>query len=143
MMAHGTSAPVKLLPDAIQHFHSLQRYSVQKSMNGEMAYEVNVAETFDVRVKRECEPQWLVFLDRTAETQSEFAPMSSAEARRYLESSVEKLPIQLYEAAAMRQLTIDRVSMLPCWRFRYGGTPRFAAEELHEFVINRRHGAYT
>ncbi len=37
IVAHGTSAPVKLLPDAVKHFPNLQRYSLQTSMNGELA----------------------------------------------------------------------------------------------------------
>jgi hypothetical protein len=138
IVAHGTSAPVKLLPDAVRHFRSLQRYSLQTSMNGELAYEVDIAETFGAQVERECEPRWLVFLERTQHAGSEFTPMSSADARSYLNSSVEKLPPQLPDAAAMRERTIERVSLLPCWRFRYGGTPQFAAKELREFVVNHQ-----
>ena len=142
IVAHGTSAPVKLLPDAVRHFQSLQRHSVQTSMNGELAYEVDIAETFGAQVERECEPRWLVFLERTQHAGSEFTPMSSADARAYLNSNVEKLPPQLPDAAAMRELTIERVSLLPCWRFRYGGTPQFAAKELREFVVNHQQEVY-
>jgi hypothetical protein len=142
IVAHGTSAPVKLLPDAVKHFHSLKRHSLQISMNGELAYEVDIAEIVGAQVERECEPRWLVFLERTQQAGSKFTPMSSAEARSYLNSSVEKLPLQLSEAAAMRERTIERVSLLPCWRFRYGGTPQFAAKELREFVVNHRQEAY-
>src|SRR5438270_9079634 len=41
VVAHGTSAPVKLMPDAVGHFQSLQGHSLQRSMNGELAYEVD------------------------------------------------------------------------------------------------------
>jgi hypothetical protein len=142
LAAHGTSAPVKLLPDAVKHFQSLQSYRLQTSMNGELAYEVDIAETFGAQVERECRPRWLVFLERTERAGAELAPMSSAESRNYLDFSVERLPIQLYEAIAMRERTIASVSLLPCWRFRYGGTPQFAAKELREFVINRRQEVY-
>jgi hypothetical protein len=64
--------------------------------------------------------------------------MSSAEARSYVSSSVERLPSQLHEAVAMRELTIESVALLPCWRLRYGGTPQFAARELFKFVVHRR-----
>ena len=142
IVAHGTSAPVKLLPDAVKHFQDLRRYSLPTSMNGELAYEVDIAETFGAQVERECEPKWLVFLERRQHAGSEFTPMPSAEARNYLNSSVEKLPHQLSEAAAMRERTIECVSLLPCWRFRYGGTPQFAAKELREFVVNHRQEVY-
>jgi len=38
----------------------------------------------------------------------------------------------------MREKTIESVSLLPCWRFQYGGTPQSAAKQLWEFVVNRR-----
>jgi len=142
IVAHGTSAPVKLLPDAVEHFRSLQRHSLQRSMNGELAYEVDIAEAFGARVERACEPRWLIFLERTLEAGAVLTPMSSAEARRYVNSSVERLPPQLDEAVATREQTIGRVALLPSWRFRYGGTPQFAAKELREFVVHRRQEIY-
>jgi hypothetical protein len=138
IVAHGTSAPVKLLPDAVQHFRDLRRHSLKTSMNGELAYEVDIAQAFDFQTKRECAPRWLLFLERTESAEVEFTPMRSAEARNYVSSSVERLPAQLHEAAALRERTIELVGRLPCWRFRYGGTPQFAASQLMEFVVSRR-----
>jgi hypothetical protein len=142
IVAHGTKAPVKLLPDAVKYFQSLQKHSLQTSMNGELAYEVDIAEAFGAQVERECEPRWLIFLERMQRAGGEFMPVSSAEARSYVNCSVERLPLQLSEAAAMRKRTIESLSLLPCWRFRYGGTPQFAAKELREFVVNRREDIY-
>jgi hypothetical protein len=142
IVAHGTSAPVKLLPDAISHFQDLQRHSLQYSMNGELAYEIDIAETFGVETKRECEPRWLIFLERMERAGVELMPLSSAEAMSYVNTSVERLPVQLSEAALLRKRTIERVARLPCWRFRYGGTPQFAASQLLDFVGNRREEIY-
>jgi hypothetical protein len=142
IVAHGTSAPVKLLPDAVGHFQRLQGHSLQRSMNGELAYEVDVADAFGAQVERACEPRWLIFLERTQHAGAVFTPMSSTEARRYVSSSVERLPAQLHEAAARREQTIDSVALLPSWRFRYGGTPQFAAKELREFVVHSRQEVY-
>jgi hypothetical protein len=138
IVAHGTSAPVKLLPDAVKHFECLREHIVHRSMNGELAYEVDIAEAFGAQVERECEPRWLIFLERMHRVGAELTPMSSAETRSYVSSSVERLPKQLQEAAALRRQTIESVSMLPCWRFRYGGTPQFAAQQLRKFVVHRR-----
>jgi hypothetical protein len=140
--AHGTSAPVKLLPDAVEHFQHLQGHSLQTSMNGELAYEVDIAQAFGAQVKRACEPRWLIFLERTQRAGAVFTAMSSTEARTYLYSSVERLPLQLPEAAAMREQMIENVALLPVWRFQYGGTPQFAARELREFVVHRRQESY-
>jgi hypothetical protein len=142
IVAHGTSAPVKLLPDAVKHFQSLRGYSLQTSMNGELAFEVDIAEAFGVQVERECEPRWLIFLERMQQPGAAFAPMPATDIKNYVNSCVERLPVQLFEAAAMRKQTIESVSLLPCWRFQYGGTPQFAAKQLWEFVSNRRQEAY-
>jgi hypothetical protein len=142
ILAHGTSAPVKLLPDAKRHFASLNDHETHISMNGELAYEVSIADAFDANVKQECEPLWLLFLERTERPGSIFTPMSPFEAQSYVESSIETLPAQLSEAIARRRETIEKISQLPCWRFSYGGTPQFAAEQLHEFVANRRVKVY-
>lgn len=141
LVAHGTSAPVKLLPNAVQHFTALSDHAVGMSMNGELAYEVDASEVFGARVVAGCEPKWLIFLERMAEPGIELTPLHSAETRDYLESSVERLPLQLAEAEANRARIIARIAQLPRWRFRYGGTPQFAAERLREFVARQRQEA--
>jgi hypothetical protein len=138
LFAHGTSAPVKLLPDAVRHFPSLHSHSLQTSMNGELAYEVDIVEAFGAQVERGCEPKWLIFLERMPYPGGDFTSMSGTAAGNYLNSSVERLPTQLSEAAKMREQMIEKISQLPCWHFRYGGTPQFAAEQLREFVAHRR-----
>jgi hypothetical protein len=111
-------------------------------MNGELAYEVDIAEAFGAQVEAECEPRWLLFLERMHRAGTEFKQMSTADTRSHLSCSVERLPMQLPEAAATREEMIRSVSLLPAWRFRYGGTPQFAAKELREFVVNRRQEVY-
>jgi hypothetical protein len=135
IFAYGTSAPVKLLPDAATHFHELDQYSPHISMNGELAYEVAMSEAFGASIEHGCEPRWLVFLQRMQSSGSSFAKLSSVEARNYLISNVERLPSQLVEAEEKRMQIIDRIAGLPCWSFRYGGTPQFASERLREFVV--------
>lgn len=134
LSAHGTSAPVKLLPDAKRHFARLEGESVGESMNGEIAYEVDAETVFGANVARHCEPRWVMFLERFSGEGSEFIPLQAEASRVYLESSVERLPAQLTEASERRARIIDRVSELQCWRFRYGGSPQFAAQRLREFV---------
>jgi hypothetical protein len=83
-----------------------------------------------------------VFLERVQRPGSDFVRLSSAEARNYLVSSVERLPAQLVDAAQRRNRIIDSISNLPCWSFRYGGIPQFAAGKLREFVANCREELY-
>jgi hypothetical protein len=138
LVAYGTSAPVKLLPDAVQHFRNLSSYSVHTSMNGELAYEVDMGSVFGAHVVPSCEPRWLIFLERMEKPGCEFVRLSSADTRSYLESSIETLPMQLAEANERRSQVLENISALPCWSFRYGGTPQFATEQLREFVVSRK-----
>jgi hypothetical protein len=134
LAAHGASAPVKLLPDAVRHYPILCGRTPRRSMNGELAYEVDAADTFGARVVPACEPRWLVFLERRAAPGSEFSPMPEGRARAYLEANVERLPAELHQAAERRARTLARIAGLPCWRFRYGGSPQFAAGRLLEML---------
>jgi hypothetical protein len=47
-----------------------------------------------------------------------------------LDSSVELLPAQLAAAAERRRNLMMKLAELPCWIYRYGGPPQFAAQEL-------------
>ena len=132
--AHGLSAPVKLLPDAIGHFPELTKQPMCVSMNGELAYESPPAATFSIPVARYCRPRWLVFLDRTAGECPELVEISSATALSYIDSNVERLPAHLATAAEKREAIKEKIATLSCWRFRHHGTPQEAAQELHTFI---------
>ena len=137
LSAYGTSAPMKLLPDAYRHFELLSSELLGRSMSGELAYQVDARAVFGTVVARRCDPRWLVFLERFSGRGSEFVSLRESDAQTYLESSVERLPAQLVDARATRATIIDVVSRLPCWTFRYGGSPQHAALELRAFVEAR------
>lgn len=138
LIAHGMAARMKLLPDAILLFPILERHSLLRSLNGELAYEVR-ASVFNAHVRRFCEPQRGIFLERMSERSgSEFIQIQKWQARHYLESSVERLPSQLAETVRNRAEIMDRIAALPWWRFRYGGTPQSAARELRSFVAQQK-----
>jgi hypothetical protein len=134
LVGHGTLAPVKLLPDATRHFDVLVDQQLGESMNGELAYEVDAARVFGACIREQCDPMWVVFLERVRNGGSDFIPLKTESSRIYLESSVERLPEQLIEAIERRARIIDRISGLQCWRFRHSGSPQDAALRLREFV---------
>jgi hypothetical protein len=140
LTAHGTAARLKLLPDAVRHFTVLNEHDVQLSMNGEPAYEVRADEVFGARVKTECTPRLLVFLQRMESARSRFVRLDSEAARFYIEANVERLPEQMAEAEQVRSALMDRVAALPCWRFECGGTPEQIAQELEAFFDQQQVG---
>jgi hypothetical protein len=138
LVAHGTSARVKLLPDAARHFPLLGEHEPHISMNGELAFEVRADEVFGARMHKRCVPRMLVFYCRTGNPFSRFTPLDSTAARDYMERNVERLPAQLAEAAATRSALMNTVAGLPCWKFECGGSPGFIAQELETFFEQRQ-----
>jgi hypothetical protein len=133
LIARGLSAPVKLLPDAIQHFPELQGRTPKRWFNGELALEVDPQEICRTRIKPESRPRWLMFLERTSMPGCDFAPCSAVDARAFFENSAERLPEQLPEASATRSAMIQAVANCECWRVRSGESPQATAEAVSRF----------
>ena len=131
--AYGISAPVKLLADAPRLFPELSRFQPARSLNGEMAFEVDPARVFGSPVRSESTPSWLVFLERTAQAGCQILPRSRKGTRTFFENSAERLPDQLAEAAARRSEAIAALAKQECWLLRYGGPPQVAAEAISGF----------
>jgi HPr Serine kinase C-terminal domain len=130
LLAHGMSTPVKLLPDAVRHFPLLEGQTLRHTLNGELAYEVSAELDVGARVISRCKPRRVIFLVRSDEPTSELISIPTTQTRAYLEASVEQLPPQLASVARQRATLMRRLAELPCWTYRYGGTPQFAAREL-------------
>lgn len=130
LLAYGMSAPVKLLPDAVDFFPSLASRQLTRTLNGELAYELHPEKEMGLTVERVCPPRCLVFPERVEVTESELIPVSPRHTKAYVEANVEVLPQQLVKAEEERKRLIEKIATLPAWRFRYHGTPQFAAREL-------------
>jgi HPr Serine kinase C-terminal domain len=128
--AYGLRAPVKLLTDAPRLFPELSNLKPEKSLNGEMAFEVDPHQWFGSRVRSKSHPTWLVFLERTGQGGFELEPCGGARVRKFFENSVERLPAEWSQLAATRSKIIGAVATRHCWILRYGGPPRVAAAAL-------------
>jgi hypothetical protein len=135
LVAHGLSAPVKLLPDAVQHFPDLRGRTPKMWFNGELAFELDPTEICQSRSKSYSRPRWLMLLERTNTPTPgcDFAPLASADARAFFESSAERLPDELPEASATRSLVIRAVANCECWRVRSSDSPQATAEAISRF----------
>jgi hypothetical protein len=133
LIASGLDVPVKLLPDAIRHFPELGSTKPQRSLNGEIAFEVSAQSMLKVQVTRTCLPTAIVFLERAEEGEPGFVRESGSFIQQYINNSVERLPQELRAAEAVRQRLVDAVSKLPAWRYRYSGSPQSGASALARF----------
>lgn len=137
LVAHGMSIPAKLLPDAVTHFPLLDRYPLGLALNQELAYELP-AQDLGARVHLRCQPQWFFFLERLPDEGFSAVPVSSLEAQRYIDGSLERLPPELRELAAIRSSVAEHVARLSCWKVSYGGPPSVAVKGLQQFFANAR-----
>lgn len=129
----GLPIPIKLLPDAAKFFPRLAGIEPAVSQNGELAFEVDPVDTFDVNRSLSCEPRWLVFLERTEDRHAVFRPISSSEAAVRLASDLEMLPPCISGQRERQLATINTVVDRQCWVLRHGIAPLSVARELAEF----------
>jgi hypothetical protein len=138
LTAHGMSTPAKLLPDCERFFPFLAEYPIRPALNQEMAFELPPRE-LNTQVELSCRPRWFLFLQRsTGECQLD--PICPDEARRYVESSLERMPPELAEIAQRRAVIIEEIPRLSCWKLTYGGPPAVAVRGLQEFIAQEMRG---
>lgn len=136
LVAHGLRAPVKLLPDAARYFHELHAIETHISMNGELAYEFDPAKVMNIEVLDHCSPSELIFIERSDVI--DYCRMSRELPSTYFTTNAERLPEQLPEARKSRQQILERLSALPCYLFRYRGSPQDGAALLIDRLMNLR-----
>lgn len=134
LIAHGLSSPIKLLPDAARFFPRLREFTPGKSLNGELAYEVDPRDAFAFQVKTTTCPRHLFFLERTATRGCTLRPCRPQYVRDFFEKNAERLSDELEEAKAFRAGIIQDLSSYPSWIIRTGETPQKTAEALDDFL---------
>jgi hypothetical protein len=128
LRAYGTAAPIKLMPDTNRFFPALRFHAARKTLNGEIAYEIE-SEEFGGTPVRSCRPKILFLLER-GEGRCSFQRVGTDEAIAQLYSSLEPISATLRSAKRHRDRVVASVARLNCWKFVCGGSPRQAAQEL-------------
>ncbi len=129
---YGLDVPVKLMPDTAKFFPELTKVQPHIALNGELAYEVDARETLGVQASRVCEPECIVFLERTM-GENRITSMEPSVAKSFFERSAEQLPPELAHAVEQRSRIIEAVTDCDCWRFQYEGSPCEGAAWLRRF----------
>ena len=139
IVAHGLGAPLKLLPDAERFFSKLSEYRPRRTLNGEVAYEVNAHSIMGFAVKRVSSPRWILFLEREACEQSVIVPCRREYVVDFFERSAEKLPVELVEAKQARTKIIQTIANRPAWILRTTESPQRTAEAIERFLAEAYH----
>jgi hypothetical protein len=131
--AWGLPTSVKLLPDTVKFFPQLGSTNVTRSLNGELAYEVDPVVRFGADRCLRCEPEWLVFVERSEEARAVFKPISSEDAFARFAPELEGVPPCLSDMRKQQLQTITALVSRECWVLQHGLTPASVAEELSTF----------
>ena len=134
LVACGLGVPLKLLPDAAQFFSALNDCNLRRTLNGELAYEVNPESTMGIAVKRAAYPRWILFLERVDHGASVMAPCRKEFVLDFFEKSAEKLPLELDQARRSRTAIIQQLAECPAWILRTGESPQQTAEAIEGFL---------
>lgn len=134
LLAWGLTTPLKLLPDAVEHFPELACLDRAVSSNGEPAYEVDPELAFGTERCVCAEPRWLIFLERQEAAALMLTEMSPVDAAARFEEDLEGLPAAVSEGRDFLVKTIRILVQRPCWLLRYGGRPQTVAQALFRFL---------
>jgi len=140
LIAHGMFARMKLLPDAVQFFSELRRFTPRTSLNGEVAYHIDPCHFPAFIVKEVSHPHCIILLERTSSAGCRFVPCGPEFVSDYLEKSTELLPEELPEARATRSRIIQALSQRPSWILRTGESPQQTAAAVDQFLSEAAHG---
>jgi hypothetical protein len=128
LVARGISAPVKLLPDAVNHFPELRGYKSARAFNGEIAIEVDASLALNATMLCESRPRRLVLLERSQSARSKLERLPADAVREFFLASVDLMPPPLDGFAVSRAALITQLSRIECWKMHHGGSPQEAAE---------------
>src|SRR5271165_7101152 len=134
--AWGIPVPIKLLPDASNFFPELLDYLPERSLNGEIAYEVAPDQCFGVSRVLRCSVKAVAFLERTKKPGSSIVPISAGEAIHHLAKEVEPLQGSLAPCYERQIDLIRRLGNISCYRVSFNSPPSNVAEALDNTLAN-------
>jgi hypothetical protein len=138
LVAHGLLAPIKLLPDTVRFFPQLRDFAPNRTLNGELAFEIDPRLLRGVSVKEISRPRWIFLLERTAARDCHFVPCRPEYVREFFERNAERLPCELREAQMTRSSLIQELSEHPSWIVRSGESPQDTAGAISHFALEAR-----
>lgn len=137
VQAWGLPVPVKLLPDANAFFPELLAFRTDRSLNGEIAYEVWPEECFGISRSLRCAVSSVVLLERAGEQGCRMIPIERRKAIAHLQAEIEPLEGAL-AGCYKRQLDLIQhaVEGVSCYRFSFNGHPDRVAEALDQALAS-------
>lgn len=131
LLASGLPVPMKLLSDCRRWFPELASFVPAITLNGEHAYEFE-PEAAGLRAARFCEPQLLLFLDRSGCDPCRVSPLSSADALRRFQQDFQDLPECFTGYDTLLEHAAGALAQRGALRLEFGTEPNAIAAEVDE-----------
>jgi hypothetical protein len=131
LLAWGLSPEMKQRADALAHFPTLKRVKPFQLSAGEPVYRFDPEEVFGIRRVPNCEPRWIVFLERQTDPAFSICEITPEDAARRLQKDLHQ---ETSDAAEQQRRTIESLSKSNCFLLSYNGSPREVAVLLRQFV---------
>lgn len=132
----GSSAPLKLVPDAVTYFPQLAGLALGESLNGELSYEIDPAAVFGVRCASKCDPRWIIFVERGHRSKAAFRKISRAEAADRFASDLECLPACVADQREYQLAVIDILAQHGGWILQHDLRPAALTLAISQFCNN-------
>lgn len=132
MDAWGTPVPLKLLPDALQFFPELTGYETHRSLNGEIAYEVDPQACFRLPRRLHCRVACVVLLERAAEPGCRISFTCGSNAVERLVAELEPLEGSLHLYYKQQVDLIQPLAETVCLRASFNDHPDAVAGALDQ-----------
>jgi len=129
--AWGVPTTAKLLPEAVAFFPELASTRLSVALNGETAYEFAPDEMFGVGRSLQCEPRWMMFLERDATAPLSLTRVSTMSAAARLDGNLRP---SRPESLEPRRSAVEALSRCECFQLRYSESPAKVAEALSRYV---------
>ena len=139
LQAWGLPTSLKLRPDAADLFPQLNTCELAAPLAGERAFYIDPERHFGLTRSLQCEPRWLVFLERDPSSEVRFSEVPKAEAKARLKKD---LMLEGPEATECQLRMLDAVTRGKCWLLRYGGDPLSVARALTRFCLEAKQDHY-
>jgi hypothetical protein len=134
--AWSIPVPVKLLPDATEHFPELASYACAYSLNGELAYEVSSQKCLGLHRKDHCQIRCIVLLERRKQPGIVISQITATEAIKWLYSDIERLSGPLASAYQTQIELLRGLSDSVCLRASFDASPREVASVIDDALVD-------
>lgn len=131
LRARGLSPEIKIAPAMLAGFGIEDLPERRASWKGSVVSRMDASDIPSIRLAGECEPRWIVFLERTEDREVRIDPVGPQEAAERLARDLHRTGD---DAAARCLETVAGLSRLSCWKMRCGLSPAAAVRALKDLL---------